>query len=407
MDNRQAPPQHIYQQLILDDPVLRIIIRVTHQKTSLIVLLAFAVYGGAYLGLGWWISSSSSVNDIVPIFDRRELIPIIINFFLISPIVWIYYTQESARIVHMFQKLSESGIFSPIQPSGQPIHEFLQRQIIAFNTQKRYLYLLIALLITAIFLINYLIGDYSPQNTWRIEHRQWWHQVHPVYFIAVFLPLSFLNYYMSSWFFMRRIIAVTIINRALTTFKMTPHLSHPDQANGLSSVGRYVTRVAPLIAAYGLFVFDSFLYPTFWGKTINVTLDNIVIFAAYILLAPLVLYLPVQKLHQVMSKQRVERLEAVAKQICTLTAATERDITLPKQVILPLSQENKTITPPEFRELITTIDSLLHKYQLFEKEYRRWPFGKMEVGGYVFVTVVLPPILSFIQSIGQLISLYK
>lgn len=122
----------------------------------------------------------------------------------------------------------------------------------------------------------------------------------------------------------------------------------------------------------------------------------------------------IRKLHQVMSKHRSERLEAVAKQIRMHITAEEHGITLPDERFsfseIALSKlypkENKTMIPQEFFDPMTTIDSLYRKYQFLEKEYRQWPFRKLEFSGYIF-PVALPLVLSLIQVIGQLISLYR
>jgi hypothetical protein len=111
---------------------------------------------------------------------------------------------------------------------------------------------------------------------------------------------------------------------------------------------------------------------------------------------------------------RSERLEVVAKQIRMRIAATEHGITLPderfsfSEIALSklFAKENKTMIPQEFHEPMTTIDSLHRKYQILEKEYRQWPFRKLEISGYIF-TVALPLVLSLIQAIGQLVSLYR
>src|SRR5229473_1229638 len=152
MENSQQVPRNA-QQLILNDPVLWSIIKVTHQKTWRIVLLALAVYGGAYFGLGWLSSTLSGVHFYVSIFNRRELIPIIMNFFVVAPIIWVYYTQESMKITRMFDELSSCGIFSTIQPNGQTVLEFFRNQIMIFNTKKRYLLILILITIVTIILL--------------------------------------------------------------------------------------------------------------------------------------------------------------------------------------------------------------------------------------------------------------
>jgi len=399
----------IDRQLILYDPVLRGIFKVTRQKTWRIALLALAVYAGAYFGLGWLSSSLSGVHAYISMFLPREFVPIIINFFIVAPIIWVYYSQESLKISRMFQELSSSGIFSTIRPDGQSVHEFFQKQIRIFNTKKRYLLILIAILLTTLLLlISWVIGLYDPHNPWRIGKLPWWFEVNRVYFIGVFLPLTFLNYYMSLWFFVRRAIAVTILNEALNNFNMTPKFLDPDKANGLSPIGLYVTKAATLMAVYGFWFFEVFFYPTFFGGTININLNSVETFAVYLLLAPLVLYLPVRKLHQVMSTYRSERLEAVAQQIRLLIAATEQGTTLPNAGFSFFGRTLNKLFPKEHRTTIPqeTIESLYRKYQLFEQEYRQWPFRKFEVSGYIF-TVALPLMLSLIQAIGQLISLSK
>lgn len=413
MKNSRQVPQNA-QQLILNDPVLWGIIKITRQKTWRIVLLALAVYGGAYFGLGWLVSSHSGVHAFVSMFSPRELLPIIINFFIVGPIIWVYYAQESMKITRMFQELASRSIFGTIQPDGKPVHEFFQKQILVFNTKKRFLLILMVITAITIFLlVSWLVGLYDPHNPWRIGKLPWWFELNRVYFIGIFLPLTFLIYYMSLWFFVRRYIAVTILNRALNNFTMIPKLLDPDKANGLSPVGHYVTKSAPLMAVYGFWLFEVFFYPTFFGQPITLNLNSIETFTVYLLLAPLVLYLPVRKLHQVMSERRNERLDAVAEQIRMRIAVAEHGITFPNErfffsEIAPgkLFLRDKMIVPDEFPESMTTIDSLYRKYQLLEKEYRRWPFRKMEVSNYIFA-IALPLILSLIQAIFQIISLYK
>lgn len=405
-----------HQQLILYDPVLLGILKVTRQKTWWIVFLSLAVYGGAYFCLGWLVSTHSGVLAFISIFSPRELLPTIINFFIVAPIIWVYYTQESLKITHMFQDLSSRGIFGTIQQDGQSIHEFFQKQILIFNTKKRFL--LILMLITAItlfLLVSWLVGLYDPHNPWRIGNLPWWFELNRAYFIGIFLPLTFLIYYMSLWFFVRRYIAVTILNRALNHFTLMPKLLNSDKANGLSPVGHYVTKAGPLMAVYGFWLFEVFFYPTFFGQPVTLNLNSIETLAVYLLLAPLVLYLPVRKLHQVMSERRDEHLDAVAEEIRCLIAATEHRIAFPNRQFPPFERapdklfpkETKTITPQEVQELISTIDALSKKYQFFEKEYRKWPFRKFEVVGNYIFAIALPLVLSLFQVIFQVVSLYK
>ena len=411
----QGTQSDIHQQLILYDPVLWGILKVTRQKTWWIVFLSLAVYGGAYFGLGWLVSTHSGVHAFISIFTPRELLTTIINFFIVAPIIWVYYTQESMKITRMFQKLSSRGIFGTIRPDGQSAHEFFQKQIQVFNTKKRFL--LILMLITAItilFLVSWLVGFYDPHNPWRIGKLPWWYELNRAYFIGIYLPLTFLIYYMSLWFFVRRYIAVTILNRALNNFTLMPKLLDSDKANGLSPVGHYVTKAGPLMAVYGFWLFEVFFYPTFFGQSITLNLNSLETLVVYLLLAPLILYLPVRKLHQAMSKNRNEHLDTVAEQIRCLLAATERDIVLPNRQF-PLFEgslhqlfpkDAQTITPQEVQELTSTIDALSREYQLFEKEYRKWPFRKFEVGNYIFA-IALPLVLSLLQIIFQIVSIYK
>ena len=394
-------------QFTLGDPLLKLLLKITRGNIFFVALLPIVIYGIMFYGLGILItvpSSGKGTPGFLSILDRRELLNGFIEYFLIGSIAWVFYVRDSSRVLQVFRGLLDHGVFEVATSNYPSVNDFLQKQLSTFNKQKRY-FILICLATVGTELI-WTINATGPQNPANFGYKDaWWH-INPFYFWAVYLPLVSLFTYMDWWIFFRRFITIIIINRALSDFKLVPQLFHPDRANGLSPIGQYVTRLSPIVAIYGLWVFTTIAFPAFFGQSVSIGTAGIIFIVEYVIVVPIVLLLPVWKTHQVMSKVRAEALETIAKQIRTQLAATEEEGVVPAEQLALFPNHKPEIKSEELSKHMDSIELLEKKYRLIEKEQYKWPFRRTGVEGYLFTTAI-PVVISIVSIIVQIASLHK
>jgi len=385
------------EQICLNDPLVRLLLRASRQSGVRTAFMAFVIYSVLIVGGGWGISAlyGYSSQHVLPIWDRREIIPALFVNLLVAPLVWAFYVWEPVRILEMFRELAQNNVIGQSKRKYADSSAFLNKERAAFN--KKIWFILVITVLT-VFSVNWLSLAFNTHNTFYFGFQLTWWQANPFYFWIVWFPLTFVNYYMVLWIITRKIITIFTVNKLFDSFEVIPQLLHPDKANGFGSIGKYSTRLSFLTMLLAIWLSFFIVYPIFLGKPINLKSDTIFLLIVYIIFIPVSLLLPVWPTHAIMRKAKFQSLEERAKPIRQLLASKEYVLGLLLTSLSPLlGRIKESHRYSDVTELLTLIEALKREYRDLEKEYHTWPFNIPDVRNFILTT--LAPLFWIIVSL--------
>lgn len=115
-------------------------------------------------------------------------------------------------------------------------------------------------------------------------------------------------------------------------------------------------------------------FPLFWGEQINPNIFFVGSLLLYVVLIPLLLFVPTWDVHSAMARAKATELENIATQI--------RDL-------LQVRSTEKTDTS-------ASLEQFEKRYKFADQEYHTWPFQISTLKG--FITAALIPLISTITS---------
>ena len=377
------------------DPVARLLLWLSGKRVIRMIGLAIAINAILSIGLGGWLTVAFPVHDMLSPFQSKTVFIEVFIYCIFLPSVWIFFTWEPLGILHIFQNLEKNHVLENGQGSMRyaTIEEFLKAEHVDFN---RWSYFIIALASTICFFIIWWLATFTPQNPFWFNHRTVWWQHDPWYFWIVWVPLVYVNWYMTTWIIIRRLVTSHLIGKLLNSFRIVPRLFHPDRANGLSPIGNYPLRFAPLVTLVGIWVFLVIAYPVFFGEAINLKFDTLLYLAIYIFFIYAGLIGPVWKAHVFMKNAKQQMLESLAEQIRSLLAITQ-PVSDQRAVSLLEHTQQQAYQPKEMIELVELIEALERKYRMVERELHPWPFNTLSLSEFLISTGI--PLASTILTV--------
>jgi len=201
-----------------------------------------------------------------------------------------------------------NGVFSvPNQPSQE---DALRQYVLEFDqSYSRKLWAALSL-ITSIGLVTLSqIPELLSTKTWQTSHPI-------VFWYTVFL--WGLVFFLGTMNVIRILLSITWFNRLFSRFKVDVKVLHPDKAGGLSPLGEFSVKIGYGIAIYGLaavvgILSESYLKTTqFTGPELS--LRFLPLLVAYLILAPIVFFLPIGAARSTMKRAKNEFVVQIAEQ---------------------------------------------------------------------------------------------
>jgi hypothetical protein len=363
-------------QLCLRDPLAKLLLKVSQQRTLRIALMAFAIYGilGGGGGIAISVLYKRAGQQFLSILDSRELLVALFVFLVVVPIVWTFYVWQPSGILGVFHQLSQNGVIGETE-QGMPFDRFMRQVVVTpFNRAGN---VAAAALLTLIGLLFWLVTvPFSPFDPMRLGFPSVWWLINPFYFWVIWIPLVFVNLYMMIWVIIRQAIAVVGFTRLFRSFAVIPKPFHPDRCDGFACVGDYAMRSGLIAVLWGFWLSVMISFPVLFGQAMNLKYDTVLLFVLYVAAVPALLIPPAWEAHLAMAREKRKALEDVAVYIRELLSEAG------------IQQDAKLIA--------SLLEALEKKYQLIDREYHTWPFRVSALKR--FSAAALTPFLSTVAS---------
>jgi hypothetical protein len=151
--------------------------------------------------------------------------------------------------------------------------------------------------------------------TWMVDLPSWagasWQTVNG-FMVAALLPLRFIIFYALTFIVVREVVVLIGLNRFFAEFTVEIQPMHPDRAGGLRVLGNYVLTTGLLIAVVGLYFGMQLLRAQTDAGVLS--REFYIELAAYLLVAPIVFFLPLLSVHTRMGEAKQKLMYEIAQQ---------------------------------------------------------------------------------------------
>jgi hypothetical protein len=355
------------------DPIasfLRKNLGLTPLKFGLVILITNIILG-IYIGFRYQVFfSDSSTPGLL-----QDYTAVIADLIVYEAICILYlWTTEGATM--LFNNLNNSRVFKSESMVRDTVNESRGRYL------SRSAFVL-AIVIAIVYVVTQ-IGAYMEWLPWKTVGG--YIELKPVisYFRA---PLWFLGMYALVFAVINIFTTILILRRLFRNKEI--HLSplNPDKCGGLSSINAYTQKLAYSLAVIGLIVSIAIIYELNNGNLLN-AYPVLLAMAFYIVLAPMIFFLPLGTAHGAMKKAKDQEL---------LIIANEFDEAHEKLKSSALVWDKNSYT-----EELERIE-LIRKWYGIVQEFPVWPFDIRSLQRFlgIITAPLVPAIISVIINILQ------
>jgi hypothetical protein len=189
-----------------------------------------------------------------------------------------------------------------------------------------------------------------------------WQTSHPIIFWYTVFVWGVV-FFLGAMNVIRILLSIVWFNRLFRRFRIDVKVLHPDKAGGLSPLGEFSVKIGYGIAVYGLaavvvVLSESYLKTTqFTGPELSIRFLPLLV--AYVILAPIVFFLPIGAARSTMKKAKNEFIVQIAEQF--------EIETLEIQCLLASGAD-------ELKRKLEKIEQLTRLYDIAVK-FPVWPFN--------------------------------
>ena len=349
------------------DPLAKFVtqrLKLSASRFALAVLLVNAI-----IDFGLAIPFGAFITDSGPPGLLQDVVAILFDF-LLTPILCGYYLWSVTALDPIVQQLNRENVFAdPTQRTDAVPYDRFK------HIGQRVLYITLALSAMAAFLG---LGNFLGWYPW--EQNEGWLDKSSV--MPWFrMPMWFLTMY-ALCFALFNITSTIIILRQLFEHKsLNLYPWHPDRCGGLRSISRYSLALSYAIAGLGL-VFSIWTIVEIQAGTFSDAYHIWLADTMYVVLAPVVFFLPLGTAHAAMQQTKDKLLLELSRQF-------DQEY---KQIVEDMESESK--------DLGGSVEKIEHLQKLYEiaDSFPVWPFDVANLRR--FLTVTLAPIIPAVISIG-------
>ncbi|NIM92218.1 MAG: hypothetical protein GTO18_00675 [Anaerolineales bacterium] len=290
--------------------------------------------------------------------------------FVMMPVIGAYYIWSTARIGPLLQDLYESKVIPQDARTEKIVQEFKQ------TLQSKNA--LAASILCSVFITVIMIGTFLSWYPWPSIRGFYSHANIMIWlksgmWLLTMYGLSFgLFNIATTVYFLRRIFRGHSIN-------ISPW--HPDRCGGLKGISNYSMTLGYAIAVIGLTLSVQAIQEIRSG-TFGSSYLTWLVLAMYILLSPMIFFLPLGTAHDAMRRAKKTHLLAISKQFDNHY----------KRITDTLSNDNG-----EIASRVKRIEALQTLYKITD-DFTIWPFDVDNLRR--FMTITLAPLLPALVVIG-------
>lgn len=348
--------QQIYQR----DPLFVLLKDKLRLNNLWIMAGVIVLPGGVFLF--WWLLWASKVRLWTP----SNTLTILLQTFIIFPLLFLIYLLIPASIVGLFNTLKANGVIGEHrghQPGAETYEKFVQKLVTWMNTR----WWTVAAVVIIVFYTLFRLLLLEPQSPSPVPY---WLRVSA---IVIYLPLMYATF-MSV---VRLLLALVFTNWLFYLFTIQVKPLHPDGSGGLGSLGR-ILWISVVIMLWDALLFSAGLISSNlrWFSLPEMFLLS----AIYLALTPSLLIGWLVFPHQVMLKARDEALQPLADEF--------------RQALV----QSMSLAEHNTRKIVAVTNHLValkQRYDLVRDTFPTWPLEINKVSRLV-LTAILPTLLPLI-----------
>lgn len=198
----------------------------------------------------------------------------------------------------------------------------------------------------------------------------------------------FLIFVIGALLIIRGIITITRLNFLFREFPVVVKVLHPDGAGGLSPLGKLSVSIGYVLCVYGIGVtIGNISQARIAGVDYLTVLTDpmtIALWAVYLVLAPIMFFLPLNVAHYAMEQAKGEYITKISDQF---------------EIEIQRTQELLGSSSKQLKENLTKVEQLQQLHDLAIK-FPIWPFNTKSLVRF-FSSVLFPILLSLISALFQ------
>jgi hypothetical protein len=311
----------------------------------------------------------------------------LITDFIVNPLLCGVYLWSSHWAADLFRRLRQPQFFDDAE-RVQNVEA--QRQAL-FRSRPVFILAAILALIGTIS----QVGSYKGWFPWRtIEGVLYLHGGDLSFFRA---PFWFITLYSTVYLIYNAAASVHVISRLFNGQRVRLQLLHPDGCGGLSSLARFAQAGLFLIVPLGALISVSIIQATV-HRTLATAYPVWLMLAAYIILAPTLLILPLYAAHQAMVRTKDAELQKITEAYNREYVRITRIILDPECADPDLKEAPVGRDSTEPKAWLTKLEQIKQLYQSVGNDFPTWPLNAKVIRRYT--TAVVSPLVPAILSVG-------
>jgi hypothetical protein len=353
------------------DPVLWLLAQRLKLPWAVIPILATVLVAALNFGFGSFVSYAVHQGDnFIRIFDPENLYYNLVADFTSWPLLWLMYVRQPQVIATALDSLYRNRIFAC--SDGEQLHSFTDK--IRARIDSRLVLALAVLSALSWNLFNVLVV--LPAGSQRLG-REFFYLHDKYYFVAVYLPITFLSVYVGSTLIWKSVVTAFMFHKLFRQLGVNVHPLHPDQAGGLGSVGSVAINhglIAVIFAEIVSLTAVRIMLGSGWQWR-----DLIFFSVLYLLITPLVVVGTLWTAHCRMVQIRDQLLQDISEKF--------------EKKLVHQGPEGITVS----RDQVRNLGDLKKMHDLVEETYPTWPIS---AGAFrKFSLTTLAPIITVIAPI--------
>jgi hypothetical protein len=365
--------------LYAGDPLLRLLVTKLNMTPSRIWIIAFLlVFVLGQIVYSWAIGYLVSGPGVIGALNDWS------NLFFLAistPFIWAFYIWMPKGIVEVFTQLKQNRVFAidedeelvkalfPVSHGESSNKDILDKPLrFLKKTSDKYLWILFSIICVvafSAFVITPLLFRERPPR---------WNIMNQTYFFFFYTPITDLAALMVATMAVRQTLMILWLTKLFKTVPIDVHPLHPDNCGGLKPLGDYSLKIAYLISIMGFDITVVAFAPVTRGQPFEWTIELIIYYSLYLLLAPVLFMLPLIAAHKAMKTKKREVLLEISRQF---EENHERTCELLDKALV--------------KKRIERMKELEAFYEMTQSSFPVWPFDLGVLRK--FIAVVVAPLL--------------
>ncbi len=308
----------------------------------------------------------------------------LVTDLIVNPLLCGTYLWTSRWAADLFRRLGENQFFeSQIRVKNSEA----MRQALYGDRRLFGLVLVLALIGTIS-----QVGAYKGWFPWRtIEGVLYLHNGDMSFFRA---PFWFITLHNAMYTIFNAAATVHVLHLLFQGQTLKLRLLHPDGCGGLGSFAEYASLGVVLITPLGILTSAAVIAATL-KQTLATAYPVWILLAAYIILAPILLILPLYVIHKAMLHTKYTELQRIA-------SVYDREYRQIAQAVLKTTQLENRTGDGEKKVGLERLNQIKQLYQTVQEEFPTWPLNVKIFRRYLATVVspLLPALLSVLVDMG-------